>query len=127
MTANDAHRIVQVRDGEGTVLSAEVFAQDEVDASTGDTVRTAHAVLERPAGHVAPGVRGTLVDAIAETAEVHDSARLVASIPLGDSETLFRFAEVFTDVTLHAAGSTALLESVLDDSRTESEPATDRD
>lgn len=50
---------------------------------------------------------------VLSTPEVHDSDRIRASVPLGDSETLLRFAEVFADVTLHAAGSSALIEAAL--------------
>lgn len=108
-----AHRTVTVADEDGRVVSAEVFTQDELEPATGDTVRTAHAVVERVSGHVAPGARGSLIDAVLSSPEVHDSARLVASVPLGDSESLFRFAEVFADATLHAAGATALIETAV--------------
>ncbi|MCW2604987.1 MAG: hypothetical protein JWN61_3122 [Pseudonocardiales bacterium] len=115
------HRTVYVSDVDGRLVSAEVFAEDEVDLSTGDTVRTAHAVVERVTGHLTPGVRGSLVDAVRSAPEVQDSDRLWASVPLGDAETLFRFAEVFADVTLHAAGSTALIEATVHEAATHEE------
>lgn len=102
----DLHRHVQVSDNHGAVASADV-------SITQQTVRTARASLRAAAGHLAPGSRARLVDAVLDLPELHKGGRLEAAFPLGDSETLHRLRQRCTDVTIRPAGSTVLLEATI--------------
>jgi hypothetical protein len=106
MTGPDTPRHVEIKDGDQTVAAAEVTTS----AGSDRTVRTSlHAV----SGHVAPGRRADLVDAIMDLPEVHDSARLEATVPLGDGESLQRLRERTDDVVSRPAGSTALVDATI--------------
>jgi hypothetical protein len=83
MGEHDLHRHVQISDDHGAVASADVTI-------TQQTVRTARASLRAAAGHLAPGSRARLVDAVLDLPELHNGGRLEAAFPLGDSETLCR-------------------------------------
>ena len=104
MAERELHRHLEISDRHGTVASADVTI-------TQQTARTARASLRATAGHLAPGVRARLVDAVLDLPELHGGAHLEAAFPLGDSETLGRLRERCTDVTTHPAGVTALLEA----------------
>jgi hypothetical protein len=106
MGEHDLHRHVELTDNYGMVASADVTIPHEPD-------RTARASLRAAAGHLAPGVRARLVDAVLDLPELHYGARLEAAFPLGDTETLYRLRERCTDVTTHPAGATALLEATI--------------
>ena len=102
----DMHRHVEVSDSHGVVAAAEVTIFDQPG-------RTARASLRAAAGHLSPGARARLVDAVLGLPELHDGARLQAAFPLGDTETLSRLRERCTDVTTHPAGVTVLLEATI--------------
>jgi hypothetical protein len=102
----DLHRHVEVSDNHGAVASADVTI-------TQQSVRTARASLCAAAGHLAPGSRARLVDAVLDLPELHNGGRLEAAFPLGDSETLHRLRQRCTDVTTRPAGSTVLLEATI--------------
>lgn len=104
MTDPQDARRVEIKDGDQTVAAAEVSQQP------GGTTR---ASLHAASGHVAPGRRAELVDAVVDLPEVQESARLEATIPLGDTETLDRLRERTEDMTSRAAGSTALVDGSL--------------
>jgi hypothetical protein len=104
MGEHDLHRHVELSDSHGMVAAADVTISEEPG-------RTARASLHAAAGHLAPGVRARLVDAVLGLPELHDGTRLQAAFPLGDTETLYRFRERCTDVTTHPAGTTVLLEA----------------
>ena len=104
MEEHDLHRHVEISDNHGAVASADVTI-------TQQTVRTARASLRAAPGHLAPGSRARLVDAVLDLPELHNGGRLEAAFPLGDSETLSRLRQRCTDVTTHPAGSTVLLEA----------------
>jgi hypothetical protein len=104
MVEHELHRHLEISDRHGTVAAADVTI-------TQRAARTARASLRAAAGHLAPGVRARLVDAVLDLPELHGAAHLEAAFPLGDSETLYRLRERCTDVTTHPAGATALLEA----------------
>jgi hypothetical protein len=106
MAELELHRHLEISDTHGTVACADVTI-------TQHTARTARASLRAAAGHLAPGVRARLVDAVLDLPELHGGAHLEAAFPLGDSETLYRLRERCTDVTTHPAGATALLEATI--------------
>jgi hypothetical protein len=102
MTDPKAFRHIEVKDGDHTVADAEVSTSPEPDG-------TARATLRAASGHIAPGSRARLVDAVMDLPEVQESSRLEAAIPLGDSESLERLRQRADDVTTRQAGSTAMV------------------
>ena len=61
--------------------------------------------------YVPSGTRASLVDAVMDLPQVQASARLEASVPLGDAESLERLRERTDESSTHPAGSTALLDA----------------
>jgi hypothetical protein len=95
---------VEVKEGDQTVAAAEVTTSQEADA-------TAQASLHAASGHIAPGRRASLVDAVLDLPEVQASARLEATVPLGDGESLERLRQRTDDTATRPAGSTALVDA----------------
>jgi hypothetical protein len=87
-----------------------VMAEVTTSAGSGGTARVS---LHAESGHITPGRRAVLVDAVLNLPEVRDSARLEAAFQLGDSESLHRLQERCKDVRTHPAGWSALLAAVL--------------
>jgi hypothetical protein len=104
MTDSEDARRVEIKDGDQTVAAAEVSQRPG---------GTARASLHATSGHVAPGHRADLVDAVVDLPEVQASSRLEATIPLGDAETLDRLRERTEETTSRPAGSTALVDASL--------------
>lgn len=104
MQDHDLHRHIEITDSHGTIASADVTISPESD-------RTARVSLRAAAGHLTPGIRASLVDAVLDLPEVQNSAHLQAAFPLGDSEMLYRFQQRCEDIRTHPAGTTALLEA----------------
>ena len=104
MNDHDASRHVEVRIGDQTVAAAEVTTAE----GAGGTARTS---LHAPSGHIAPGSRASLVDAVMDLPEVQASTRLEATVPLGDGEALERLRQRTKDAVTRPAGSTALLDA----------------
>jgi hypothetical protein len=97
-------RHVEIKDGDHTVAAAEVTTSQEADG-------TAQASLHAASGHIAPGSRASLVDAVMDLPEVQASAQLKATVPLGDGESLERLRERTDDAAARPAGSTALVDA----------------
>ncbi len=106
MAGHDLYRYVEVSDDGRTVAAAEVT----ISGGCGGTARTS---LRAESGHIAPGRRASLVDAVLDLPEVRESARLEAAFPLGDSESLHRLEQRCKDVRTRPAGSSAILEADL--------------
>ena len=100
------HQHVQVSDDGRTVAAAEVIISEE----PGGTVRVS---LRAEAGHITPGRRASLVDAVLDLPAVRESARLEAAFPLGDGESLERLQQRCQDVSTRPAGCSALLDASL--------------
>ena len=105
MATRELHRHVEISDAERTVAAAEVTSQ-----GPGGTAR---ASLRAESGHITPGRRASLVDAILDLPEVQESAHLKVAFPLGDCETLQRLQERCLDVRTHPAGGSAIIEAKL--------------
>ena len=101
MTNPDASLHVEVRDGDRTIAAAEVTTAE-------GTARTS---LHASSGHITPGSRASLVDAVMDLPEVQASTRLEATVPLGDGEALDRLLARTQDAVTRPAGSTALLDA----------------
>jgi uncharacterized phage protein gp47/JayE len=104
MTSPDTPRHIEVNDGNQWVAAAEVTASKEADG-------TARASLHAASGHITPGSRASLVDAVMDLPEVRASARLEAAVPLGDAESLGRLRDRTEEAVTRPAGSTALLDA----------------
>jgi hypothetical protein len=98
------HHHLEIRDGDETVAAADVTTPAEAEG-------TAQASLRAAAGHITPGRRASLVDAVMDLPEVQESSRLEAALPIGDSETLGRLRERSENATTRPAGSSALLDA----------------
>jgi hypothetical protein len=92
MAGHQLHRHVEVSDGGRTVAAAEVII-------SGEPGGTARVSLRAEAGHITPGRRASLVDAVLDLPGVRDGARLEAAFPLGDGEWLQRFRQCRQDVS----------------------------
>lgn len=97
---------VVVSDHDRTVAAAEV-------TTYGVSGGTARAFLRAESGHITPGRRASLVDAVLDLPQVRDCTRLQAVLPLGDCETLQRLQERCGNVITRPAGSSAILEADL--------------
>ncbi len=116
MAEHHLHQHVEVSDYDRTVAVAEV-------TTSGASGGTARASLRAEAGHITPGRRASLVDAVLALPEVRDSARLEAAFPLGDSESLHRLQERCKDVSTRPAGGSALLDANLPPGAAPQDPA----
>ena len=106
MAGHDLYQHVEVSDDGRTVAVAEVTI-------CGGSGGIARASLRAESGHIAPGRRASLVDAVLDLPEVRQSARLEAAFPLGDTESLHRLEQRCQDVRAHPAGSSAIVEADL--------------
>jgi len=104
MTNPETPRRVEIKHDDQTVAAAEVTAS----AHGG---RTARASLHPTSGHVAPGSRASLVDAVLNLPEVKASERLEVTVPLGDWASLQRLRERTEATQTRPAGSTALVDA----------------
>ena len=73
--------------------------------------------LRAEPGHITPGCRASLVDAVLDLPEVQESARVEAAFRLGDGESLHRLQERCEDVSTRPAGWSALVDANLPSSR----------
>jgi RecB family exonuclease len=104
MSNPDTPRHVEVKDGDQTIAAAEVTTAEGAEG-------TARTSLHASSGHITPGSRASLVDAVMDLPEVQASTRLEATVPLGDGEALDRLRERTEDAVTRPAGSTALLDA----------------
>jgi hypothetical protein len=107
MTDPVAHHHLEIKEGERTVAAADVTIPPETD--------TAQASLRAAPGHIPPGRRASLVDAVMDLPDVQGTAHLEAALPIGDSETLERLRERSENASTRAAGSSALLDADIPD------------
>ena len=117
MTSPDMPRHIEVGEDGQPVAAAEVTTAAGADG-------TVRASLHASAGHLAPGSRASLVDAVMDLPEVQASEHLKATVPLGDSESLERLRERTDESTTRPAGSTALVDAKIP---SDGEPASDQE
>jgi hypothetical protein len=106
MTEQGRHQHIDIRDGDRAVASADVVTPESGEGP-------ARAALHAEAGHIPPGSRARLVDAVLDLPDVQGTHHLQATVPLGDAESLHRLQDRCEDVTTKAAGSTALVDAEL--------------
>jgi hypothetical protein len=75
------------------------------------TTGVVHSDMHVESGHLPVGTRTRLVDAVLAHPDVDHADRLVATMPLGDTEMLARVRECCDEVEAHAAGATKLVEA----------------
>ena len=98
--------IVQIEADGRTVATAEIHPTGEPGV--------VHSDLHVESGHVPGGTRSRLVDAVLDLPEVDEAQRLVATMPLSDTEMLQRVRERCVQVEAHPAGSTKIVEARLE-------------
>ena len=111
LAGHDLRQHVEVSDDDRTVATAEVTTSE----GSGGTARVS---LRAEPGHITPGRRASLVDAVLDLPEVQDSARVEAAFQLGDSESLHRLQQRCEDVSARQAGWSTLVDASLPSSRT---------
>ena len=102
MTSSRDDDTILIQDDGRTVASAEVHPTREPGL--------VHSDLHVESGQLPGGTRTRLVDAVLEHPQVDEAERLVATMPLGDTEMLARVRERCPDVETRAAGATKLVE-----------------
>jgi hypothetical protein len=110
MPGPDLRQHVEVSDDDRTVATAEVTTSE----GSGGTARVS---LHAEPGHISPGRRASLVDAVLDLPEVQESARVEAAFRLGDCESLHRLQERCEDVSTRPAGWSALVDANLPSGR----------
>jgi hypothetical protein len=106
MTRSDDDQIILIEADGRTLASAEVHSTDRPGV--------VHSDMHVESGHLPGGTRTRLVDAVLEDPRVDEADRLLATMPLGDTEMLDRVRERCHDVEAHAAGATKLVEARLE-------------
>jgi hypothetical protein len=105
MTRSEDHPTIQIE------LDGQRLATAEVH-QTGDA-RVVHSDLHVESGHLPTGTRSRLVDAVLDHPDVDHADRLLATMPLGDTEMLDRVRQRCDDVHTRAAGATKLVDARL--------------
>jgi hypothetical protein len=82
-----------------------VLAEADVQSEP-DVVRAA---LRVEAGHLPPGTRARLVDAVLDAPDARPGTRLEVALPAGDAEMLERMRERCEQVETRAAGASCLI------------------
>ena len=77
------------------------------------TAGVVHTDMHVESGHLPAGTRSRLVDAVLAHPDVDHADRLVATMPLGDTEMLARVRECCDQVEAHAAGATKIVDAQL--------------
>jgi len=106
MTDQRTHQNVEVTDDGRTVATAHV-------STSPDPRGTTRASFRAESGHLAAGTRADLVDAVLNLPGVRGNARLEATVPLGDTESMDRLRQRTSEMSTHAAGSSALVDAEL--------------
>jgi hypothetical protein len=106
VTQSDDDQTILIETDGRTVASAEVHSTDEPGV--------VHSDLHVESGQLPGGTRTRLVDAVLEHPQVEEADRLLATMPLGDTEMLDRVRERLDDVEARAAGATKLVQARLE-------------
>src|ERR1700730_1881514 len=110
MAGDDLRQHVEVSEDDRTVATAEVTTSE----GSGGTARVS---LHAEAGHITPGRRASLVDAVLDLPEGQESARMEAAFRLGGNESRHRLQERCEAVSPRPAGWSALVDANLPPAR----------
>jgi hypothetical protein len=107
MTRSDeeARHTIRIEDDGRMVAEADVQATEEPGV--------VHSDLHVESGPLPPDTRRRLVDAVLEDPDVSAAERLVATMPLGDTEMLARVRERSDEVETRTAGATKIVDARL--------------
>jgi hypothetical protein len=108
MTSAPDRATVSIEQGERMLATADVHPADDHGV--------AHSALHVEAGQLPAGTRTRLVDAVLDHPQVSSAERLVATMPISDTEMLDRVRERADDVRARAAGATKIVEARLEHS-----------
>jgi hypothetical protein len=103
MNRSDDHATIQIETDGRLLATAEVHQTDDA--------HVVHSDLHVESGPLPVGTRSRLVDAVLAHPEVDHADRLLATMPLGDTEMLARVRERCDQVEAHAAGATKVVEA----------------
>jgi hypothetical protein len=106
MARSEDNPTIRIEADGHTVATAEVHPTGEPGV--------VHSDLHVESGHLPGGTRTRLVDAVLEHPQVDVAERLLATMPLGDTEMLARVRERCLQVEAHAAGATKIVEARLE-------------
>jgi hypothetical protein len=106
MTRSDDRQTIRIQADGRTLATAEVRPTDKPGV--------VHSDLHVESGHLPGGTRSRLVDALLDSPELLQAVRLLATMPLGDTEMLDRVRERCDHVEARAAGATKLVEARLE-------------
>ncbi len=109
-----ADHTVTIEDDGRTLASAEVHPTDRPGV--------VHTDLHVESGSLPPATRTRIVDAVLEHPDVHTADRLLATMPMGDTEMLERVRERSHVVETRPTGATVIVETRLDGSGGPQEP-----
>ena len=70
-------------------------------------------VVHAQSGHLAPGVRRDAIDTLLDAPAAAGKERLSATIPLGDAESLLELTARCDEITVRAAGVSAIVDGRL--------------
>ena len=99
---------VQIEDDGRMLAFAEVHATDHPGV--------VHTDLHVESGSLPPATRTRIVDAVLEHPDVHAADRLLATMPMGDTEMLDRVRERSHVVETRPTGATVIVETELEGS-----------
>jgi hypothetical protein len=103
MTRSDDYATILIETDGRTLATAAVHQTDDA--------HVVHSDLHVESGHLPAGTRSRLVDAVLAHPDVDHADRLLATMPLGDTEMLARVRERCDDVETRAAGATKIVDA----------------
>lgn len=106
MTHTDDHTTVSIQADGRTLAAADIRPAEEPGV-----VRSA---LHVESGQLPAGTRTALVDAVLEHPAVDSAEKLVATMPISDTEMIDRVRERTDDVEARATGATKIVEARLE-------------
>jgi hypothetical protein len=106
MTRSEDNPTIQIEADGRTLATAEVHPTDEPSVM--------HSDMHLESGHLPVGTQSRLVDAVLAHPDVDHAERLLATMPIGDTEMLARVRERCAEVEARAAGATKLVEARLE-------------
>jgi hypothetical protein len=106
MTRSDDRTTIELRENGRMLAAADVRPAEEPGVVRSD--------LHVESGQLPEGTRTRLVDAVLDLPQVDEAQRLVATMPISDTEMLDRVRERADDVQARAAGATKIVEARLE-------------
>jgi hypothetical protein len=106
MTRSDDHATVSIQADGRTLAAADIRPSEEPGVVRSD--------LHVESGQLPAGTRTALVDAVLDHPAMGAADKLVATMPISDTEMIGRVRERADDVEARATGATKIVEARLD-------------